>query len=78
MYHMSSYTTRIYIWYLCLHIVVINYSYTISRSVCLLAVASLSFTVCAGPGPCGQAILWSLDGQRWTAEADGEYDTKER
>lgn len=44
---------------------------------CLIAVAGLSVTVCAGPGPCRQTLLWSLDGQRWTAEADGENSIKD-
>lgn len=42
----------------------------------LLAMVGLGFTLCAGPGSCRQAILWSLDEQRWTAEADGENNIK--
>lgn len=41
---------------------------------CLTAVAGLGFAVRAGPGPCGQAVLRSLDGQRRSAETDGEAD----
>lgn len=43
---------------------------------CYLALAGLGITVCAGPRSCRQAVLWSLDGQRWPAEADGEKKLK--
>lgn len=39
---------------------------------CLIVVAGISFALCAGPGSCWQAVFWALDGQRWTAETDGE------
>lgn len=45
-----------------------------SSSVCLRlsAVAGFGLPLRAGPGSRRPAVFWSLDGERWTAEADGE------
>ena len=36
-----------------------------------IALASLSLTLCPGPGSCRQALLWSVDGERWSTKTDG-------